>query len=433
LSGWLKSQATDIDRASIVDALLSLDGDAILALVHDWWVYARPDQCIPDGDWETWLILAGRGWGKTRTGAEAVRQMVSNGSARRIALVGRTAGDVRDVMVEGPSGILSVFPAEERPIYEPSKRRITFHTGAIATTYTGDKPDQLRGPEHDVAWCDELAAWRYATEAWDNLCFGLRLGKCPRTIVTTTPRPTRLIRELATDDRGAVHVTRGSTYDNRANLPEAFIHRLEQKYNGTRIGRQEIEAMLLEQAEGALWSLSQIDDLRVQTIPVLSQVVVAIDPAVTSGEGADETGIVVAGKTADGKGYVLEDLSGKYTPSEWARKAISAYERHNANRIIGEVNNGGDLIERNLRVENASIPYRGVRASRGKYLRAEPVSALYEQGRVHHVGVFPDLEDQMTQWAPGDPHSPDRLDALVWAFTDLLVEYRTFQVGHFRM
>ena len=389
---------------------------------YDWQRIARPEQLWPKGKhWDTWLILAGRGWGKTRTGAESIRYMVEKGRARRIALIGRTTADVRDVMVEGPAGILNVFPATTRPIYEPSKRRITFHTGAVAIAYTGDKPDQLRGPEHDLAWCDELAAWRHAGEAWDSLCFGLRLGSQPRAIVTTTPRPIPLIRDLLSEDGRATHVTTGTTYENCANLPPTYIDRLERTYAGTRIGRQEIEAALLEQAAGALWTLGRIDADRVTEAPSLQRIVVAIDPAVTSGETADETGIIVAGQCGDGHAYILEDLSGRHSPAEWARSAIRAFHRHGADRIIGEANQGGDLVERNIRVEDRRVPFRSVRATRGKWLRAEPIAALYEQARVHHVGGFPELEDQMTGWEPGAAQSPDRLDALVWALTELMV------------
>ncbi len=386
---------------------------------------ARPAQIWPKGrHWDTWLILAGRGWGKTRTGAESVRYMVESGRARRIALIGRTAADVRDVMVEGPSGILDVFPAATRPIYEPSKRRITFHTGAVAITYTGEKPDQLRGPEHDLAWCDELAAWRHASETWDGLCFGLRLGSRPRAIVTTTPRPIPLIRELLNADGRTTHLTTGSTYDNQANLPKVYLDRLKQLYAGTRFGRQEIDAVLLEQAPGALWTLGRIDADRVREVPPLQRIIIAIDPAVTSGRNADETGIIVAGRCADGHAYILEDLSGRHSPAEWAKCAIGAFHRYGADRIVGEANQGGDLVERNLRIEERRVPYRAVRATRGKWLRAEPIAALYEQGRVHHVGGFPELEDQMTAWEPGASQSPDRLDALVWALTELMVTPR---------
>ena len=393
---------------------------------YDWQRIARPEQLWPKGNhWDTWLILAGRGWGKTRTGAESIRLMVEKGRARRIALVGRTSADVRDVMVEGPSGILDVFPAATRPIYEPSKRRITFHTGAVAIAYTGDKPDQLRGPEHDLAWCDELAAWRHASSVWENLRFGLRLGHRPRAIVTTTPRPIPLIRDLLNEDGRTTHVTTGSTYDNSANLPATYLGRLERTYAGTRIGRQEIEAAMLEQAAGALWTLNRIDAGRCGETPSLQRIVVAIDPAVTSGETADETGIIVAGQCDDGHAYILEDLSGRHSPAEWARCAVRAFHRYGADRIIGEANQGGDLVERNLRVEDRRVPYRAVRATRGKWLRAEPIAALYEQGRVHHVGGFPELEDQMTGWEPGSSGSPDRLDALVWALTELMVTPRS--------
>lgn len=398
--------------------LASLSDEEAAHLLFDWAFWAREKQLPPaGGEWLTWLIMAGRGFGKTRTGAEFVRWSVMERGYRRVALVGRTAADVRDVMVEGESGLLSVFPAWMRPHYEPSKRRITFPNGAIATTYSGDKPDQLRGPQHDLAWCDEMAAWRYP-ESWDQLQFGLRLGEHPRSVVTTTPRPTKLIRELLSDE--TVHVTVGTTYENAANLAPPALAAFEKRYGGTRLGRQELLAEVLDDVPGALWTRYVLETARVKTAPELVRVVVGIDPAVTSTDESNETGIVVCGMDAKGDGYVLDDVSLRGTPSEWAKRAIRAYHLHEADRVIAEVNQGGEMVEQTIRTEDRSISFKAVRASKGKHTRAEPISALYEQGRVHHVGAFAELEDQMCTWVPGED-SPDRLDALVWALTELML------------
>lgn len=383
-----------------------------------WPLWARPNQLPPSGSWRTWLVLAGRGFGKTRTGAELVRAKVEAGVAARVALVGQTAADVRDVMIEGESGLLSVCPPWFAPRYEPSKRRLTWPNGAIATAYSADEPRQLRGPQHDFAWADELASWS-TPEAWDQLMFGLRLGADPRVIVTTTPRPTKAIRDLLGDPTTVV--TRGSTYDNRANLAPAFFEQIIRKYEGTRLGRQELHAEVLDDVPGALWTRAMLDAARVAlTPPELVRIVVGIDPAVTSGEDSDETGIIVAGKDATGFFHVLGDRSCRMTPDGWARRAVTAFDELNADRIVAEVNNGGDLVEATLRTIRRSIPYRAVRASRGKRVRAEPIAALYEQRRVHHYGDLAQLEDQMVTFTPdGMDGSPDRVDALVWALTEL--------------
>jgi phage terminase large subunit-like protein len=385
----------------------------------------RPAQTPPRGDWRVWLLIAGRGFGKTRAGAEFVRHEIAVGRARRVALVGPTALDVRNVMVEGDSGLLNIGPRRKRPLYEPSKHRLTWKNGAIAEAFSADEPDRLRGPQHDLAWCDELAAWRYPA-AWDMLLFGLRLGRDPRVIVTTTPRPVKLIRALLADPK--VAVTRGRTIENRANLAPAFLDAIVKRYEGTRLGRQELDAELLDDLPGALWTHALIDAARLTAAPgALARIVVAIDPAVSSGEEADETGIVIAGRDASGHGYVLADASGRLAPAEWARAAAAAYRAHRADRVVAEVNNGGDLVEATLRVIDPAIAFRAVHASRGKAARAEPVAALYEQGRVHHLGAFPALEDQMCALAPdfdgaAQGWSPDRVDALVWALTDLFID-----------
>lgn len=404
----------------------SLSRKQALQIKYDWSYRARPAQSPPAGDWRIWLLLAGRGFGKTRTGAELVRARVAAQTARHIALVAPTEADARDVMVEGESGILATAPPWGRPLYEPSKRRLTWPNGAIATIFSADEPERLRGPQHDFTWCDELAAWRYP-EAWDMLMFGLRLGDDPRAVVTTTPRPTALIRGLLADPK--VVVTRGRTAENRANLAPAFLDQIVRRYEGTRLGRQELDAEILDDMPGALWQRGMIEAARTNAMPTLVRVVVAIDPAVASHAHADETGIVVAGRDAEGNGYVLADVSGRYGPAEWARAAIAAYGAHHADRIVAEVNNGGEMVEATLRTVDPNVPFAAVRASRGKAARAEPVAALYEQGRIHHVGAFPALEDQMCAFSSdfdraAAGYSPDRVDALVWALTELLVETR---------
>jgi phage terminase large subunit-like protein len=423
-AAWLASLPEAL-RNSLVAALSPAEAEALL---FDWQFWARPNQLPPEGEWRVWLLLAGRGFGKTRTGAEMVRARVAARTARRIALVAPTAADARNVMVEGESGILAISPPGDRPRYEPSKRRLTWSNGAVATLYSADEPERLRGPQHDTAWCDELASWRYP-EAWDMLMLGLRLGADPRVLATTTPRPTKLIRELAADR--TVIVTRGTTYENRANLAPEFVEQIVRKYEGTRLGRQEIEAEILDDMPGGLWNRGVIEAARARTAPDLLRVVVAIDPAATSGEAADETGIIVAGKDAQGHGWVLADLSGRYKPAEWAKTAIAAYHSHRADRVVAEVNNGGEMVEATLRVIEPDLAFAAVHASRGKVTRAEPVAALYEQGRVHHLGAFAQLEDQMCALSRGGRAngemrrvggSPDRADALVWALTDLLLE-----------
>ncbi len=377
------------------------------------------------------MLLAGRGFGKTRTGAEYVREMKE--TCGRIALIAPTAGDARDVMVEGESGLLAISPPWDRPVYEPSKRRLTWNNGAQATTYSADEPDRLRGPQHDGGWADELAAWRYA-EAWDMFLFGLRLGTRPRGVITTTPKPVKLVRDLLRDPRCAV--TRGSTFDNRANLAGSFLDSIVAKYAGTRLGRQEIEAEMLDDVPGALWARGQIDHVRHP--PDLRRIVVAVDPATTSGEDSDETGIIVAGVGTNGRGYVLADLTCRSSPQGWARVVVDAFTTFKADRIVAETNQGGDMVEATLRTVAGLIPFTGVHAKRGKVLRAEPVSALYEQGRISHIGSLTALEDQMCSFtADFDKntagYSPDRVDALVYALTELMVQPEVRPAREIRM
>ncbi len=358
--------------------------------------------------------MAGRGFGKTRAGAEFIRAEVEAGRANRIALVGKTPADVRDVMIEGESGILNISPPWCMPHYEPSKRKLTWPNGAIAITFSSFEPDQLRGPQHDTFWADELRTWAYARETWDNLMFGLRLGHHPRGIITTTPSPIELIRSLVKETTTVV--SRGTTYENRAFLAPSFYSQIVSRYEGTRLGKQEIHAELLEDVPGALWHRA---DILYKKPPDLQRVVVAIDPAVTSGAESDETGIVVASKGIDGFYYVLADRSARVSPDAWAKRAIQSYRDFNADTIIGEVNQGGEMVQLTLRTVEPSIPYKAVHASRGKQARAEPISALYEQHRVFHVEPFAELEDQLCCWTPESGESPDRLDALVWALSEL--------------
>ncbi len=399
-----------------------------------WEVVARPEQILPPGDdWLVWLILAGRGFGKTRTGAEAVLEWVRRGACGRLALIAPTAGDARDVMVEGESGLVAVSSADGFPAdYEPSKRRLTWPNGAMATLYSAEEPDRLRGPQHDGAWVDEIAAWADAVETWDQLQFGMRLGSRPRVVATTTPRPVPIIRKLIGDPKTVV--TRGSTFDNAENLAASFLGNIKAAYEGTRLGRQELYAEILDDNPGALWKLEQIEKCRVRNVPDLRRVGVGVDPAVSANAASDETGIVVAGvgmcRCKGGEpelhGFVLDDETAIYTPDGWAKKVASVYRMRSADRVIAEVNNGGDLVESNLRtLGDPDISYLAVHASRGKQTRAEPVAALYEQGKVHHVtgSDLAKLEDQMTQWNPSmDGRSPDRVDALVWVLSWLMLE-----------
>lgn len=404
------------------EILASLTEEDAKELEWDWrGFWARKNQIRPPGDWLYWLLLAGRGFGKTRTGAETVREWVSEG-ARRIHLVGATASDVRNVMVQGESGLLQCFPPHQRPNYEPSKHIITFHTGAIAETFTADEPERLRGPQCDHFWADELAAWRFLEAAWENLTLGFRLGDNLQGVISTTPKPLPLIKEIMADPQTVV--TRASSYENRSNLAPAFW-KVIRKYEGTRIGRQELEAEILEDIPGSLWNRGILDATRVRTfnLDLVIRVVVAIDPAVTAGENSSETGIIVAALQRTGHVLILDDLTCRESPLGWAKIAIAAYKSRRADRIVGEVNNGGDLVEANIRAVDPNVSYRSVRASRGKAVRAEPVAALYEQGRVHHVGSFGNLEDQMCGFVPGvEGKSPDRMDALVWAVTELLID-----------
>lgn len=380
------------------------------------WKHARADQTPPqDPDWLLWLLLSGRGSGKTRAGAEYTHRMTNH--VGRLALVAPTGPDGRDIMIEGESGLVTIAAPDRRPHYEPSKRRLTWPNGAVATLFTAEEPDRLRGPEHGFAWCDEACFYPLIVEVWDNLMFGLRLGRAPRVVVTTTPKPRKWLKEQIKDP--ATRLSRATTYDNLDNLAPVFAERIISRYEGTRLGRQEIHAEVLEDVEGALWTWELIEAARMPEVPDLDRIVVAVDPAGSTRKTADETGIIVVGRA--GKDfYVLADRSGRMSPLGWATATQNAYDDFSADAVVPEVNYGGEMVVATLRSSGLDARVLPVRARRGKAIRAEPVVGLYEQGRVHHIGTFPALETQLTEWVPyEDPDSPDRLDALVYAITEL--------------
>lgn len=410
-------------------------------LLHTYEFWARPTQLEPLGnDWDYWIFNAGRGAGKTFAGANWVRHRIKSGDAH-IACVAPTKGDVRRIMVEGESGLLAqswkgdtTYKGKQMgyPVWTPTNNTMTWENGAKATFYSAEDPDRLRGPNHYSAWCDEVSSWNNAQDVWDMLSFTMRSGRHPRVLVTTTPKPTKLMRMLLKHPKS--HITGGSTYDNAANLADTFLEAVKATYEGTRLGRQELYAEMLEEAEGALWTTEVLDkalredmgksrEERLEFSKTLSRIVVAIDPAITSNEESDMTGIVVAGVDVNGHGYIIEDCTGKYTPQGWAAKAISLYNEYSADRIVAERNQGGEMVRSTLTSEDETVPIRLVHASRGKFARAEPVSALYEQGKVYHARGLDELETQMRTWEPlGSIGSPDRLDALVWAITDLMLK-----------
>lgn len=446
-----KPHASKIDP----ELLAELTDEEADDLLHTWEFWARDNQLEPapyleNGElWTIWLILAGRGFGKTRTGAETVIDWVKTGQCKRVALIAEDSADARDVMVEGESGIIACSPRGFKPKYEPSKRRLTWPNGAVATLFSAEDFDSLRGPQFDGAWCDELCKWRYAQEAWDNLMFGLRLGEHPKVIVTTTPRPMSLLKEIIL--RTDTAITKGNTLENIDNLAPPFRKAVVDKYMGTRLGRQELNAEILDDVPGALWSRSMLDELRIRpvnpetpiTLPDFVRVVVSIDPAKEVGKvkgkkGEDssfaETGIIVSARDAAGKAYVLEDLTLHGSPEEWGRVAVQAFDDWDADLIVYEANQGGEMVAAVLRGAAKSlkddglrsadfVPLKAVHATRGKIVRAEPVSQLYEQRKVHHIGLFPELEDQLCEYTPEGNmgYSPDRMDALVWGLTELMI------------
>ncbi len=403
--------------------------DEVEVIRSTWNIWARPDQLPPEPPKPIWLVLGGRGAGKTRTGAEWVKGMAlghpsfTERPTERIALVGETQGQVRDVMIEGVSGLLSIHTRWERPIWQPSLRRLQWPNGAIAQVFTAEDPEGLRGPQFGAAWCDELAKWPNLQECWDMLQFGLRLGNHPRQVVTTTPRPVSLVKRLLVEPH--VAVSRAKTQDNHYNLAAEFVRTVTEAYGGTRLGRQELDGEIVEESHDALWTRAMIEVARERLYPPLARIAVAVDPPASSSQRADRCGLVVAGVDADGLGHVLEDATmAGARPQEWAEKAVSLYRRHEADALVVEVNQGGEMVESIIREVDAGVPVVSVRATRGKYLRAEPVAALYAQGRVRHAGTFPELEDEMCSFGPGGlegGRSPDRLDALVWALTHLML------------
>lgn len=400
--------------------LASLSEKEFASLEYDWRFWARTNQIAPEGIWSTWLVLAGRGFGKTEAGAQWVRERWKAG-AMKIALVAETSKDLDEVMVPR---LLAIHPEHERPEVRFRPVRITWPNGAEALGYNGTEPNQLRGPEFDTAWVDELAKYRRARDLWDMLAFTMRSGSDPRICVTTTPRVVPVIRELIKDKTTVI--TKGSTFDNSGNLPKQFLDKLKARYGGTRLGRQELEAEMLEDLVGALWNHEAIDKTRVDEQPEMTRVVVAVDPSGTSGNSdtGDSIGIVIAGKGVDGRGYILGDYTCKLSPHGWGRRTAAAYHNFNADRVVAERNFGGAMVEHVIKTVDDNISYKEVTASRGKSIRAEPIAALYEQGKISHVGSFPELEDQMCNMGPEGyvgEGSPDRLDAMVWALTDLML------------
>lgn len=476
-----------VQRQWLKDLFKALSPQEQRDLQNAWHFWARSNQIAPSGQWTFWLLLAGRGFGKTRTGAEWINERVQSGLAKRIALVAPTAADVRKVMVEGESGILAISPPWNRPLFEPSKLQLTWPNGAIAQLFSAEEPERLRGPQCDTFWADELAAWKKLQETWDMLQFGFRLGTDPRGCITTTPKPLPIVKQLVQDDRdmpeerrnddwsGETAVTRGSTYDNKANLAPKFYSTVVKKYEGTRLGRQELEAAILEDMPGALWNRSQIDANRINgVIPFpdiikpmdivtgtreyedmallkrladailaavpedLVRISVNVDPNVSNDEGSDEIGITVTGKGMSGRGYTLADCSMKGSPDEWASTAVLAHDLFKADQIVGEANQGGNMVQYTIEQTARNLKAKGLRtsdfvgitlvhATRGKVTRAEPTSLLYEQNRVSHIGTMRVLEDQMCLFTSDFDrksmgYSPDRVDSLVWGFTFLFNE-----------
>ena len=409
-----------LPEAERTQILASLSNSDLAELEFDWKFWARQNQLAPEGVWSVWLVLAGRGFGKTEAGVQWIKKRQSKG-AMNIALIAETSKDLVDVMVPR---LLSIYPEDERPEARFSPVKVTWPNGAVALGYNGTEPDQLRGPQFDTALVDELAKYKRARELWDMLAFTMRSGDDPRVMVTTTPRPIPVIREIIKDQKTII--TRGSTFDNAGNLPAVFLANLKKRYSGTRLGRQELEAEMLEDLVGALWSRDEMDAQRLEAAPTMRRIVVGVDPSGTGGadDEGDSIGIVIAGKGTDGRGYVLGDYTCKLSPDGWGRRTVDAYKTFGADRVVAERNYGGAMVEHVIRTVDKNISYKEVTASRGKVVRAEPIAALYEQGRISHVGGFGELEDQMCSMGPDGfvgEGSPDRVDALVWALTDLMM------------
>ncbi len=411
--------ASMIERADVRESILSAPPDIQAAAQYEWPIWARPDQLEPEGDHRYFMACAGRGWGKTRAGTEWVRTQIESGKSSRAIIVAATAADLRDTLVEGPSGLMTICPPWNRPLYEPSKRRLTWKNGATVALYSSEEPDRLRGVNADLLLADELAAWKYPA-AWDMALFALRLGSNPRAMITTTPRPTKIIRELL--KRDDCFVVRGSTYDNRANLAPQFIEEIVRRYEGTRLGRQEIHAEVLDDVDGAVLTREQIETLRVDEAPDLGRIIVGVDPAISSGENSDQTGIVVVGKGVDDHLYALADRSCRLGPAGWARRVVDAFREFQADTIVVEKNQGGAMCEHTIRSVDENVPITMVTATRGKHVRAQPILSLFEQGKAHTLPGLTKLEDQLASFslegyeADG---SPDSADAFVWAATEL--------------
>lgn len=405
----------------------TFDSETVARIVGHWWEMARIAQYPVLDIRDTWLVVGGRGSGKTRLGAEWVdgvvhgRRPFALNRHDRLALVGETLGDVREVMIDGASGIMSL-KRRYRPTYEPSRRRLVWPNGAVAQVFSSEDPESLRGPQFAAAWCDELAKWAHADACWDMLQFGMRLGDRPRQLVTTTPRPIALLRRLLADP--GVTLTRMATVENAGNLAPGFLDAVNRRYAGTRLGRQELDGEMIDDRPDALWTRAALEAARGEARP-LRRVVVAVDPPASARRSSDACGLIVAGLCEDGTGVVLEDATiGAASPQRWAQKAVALYHRHEADCIVAEVNQGGDMVTTVIRMVDAAVPVKPVRATRGKWLRAEPVAALYEQGRVRHAAAMPALEDEMCDFGTdglSGGHSPDRVDALVWALSELML------------
>lgn len=420
----------------VADVLSKLDPKKAEELRYNWKFWARPNQIAPDGDWNTWLILAGRGFGKSRAGTEWVREMVKQGH-KRIALVTATNSDIERVAITGESGFLNscwkgdkTYKGEPMglPNWSPTKRTLTWENGAQLQAFSAEEPERLRGPQFSAAYCDELCAWSKDRGTWEQLQFTLRLGKHPQVCIATTPKPTKLIQEILKSPKTVA--TYGSTFDNSVNLASTYLEAVKMQFEGTRLGRQELYAEILDEAAGALWTrdllakceIGEVED-PVEFAKTLARVVVSVDPAVTSNADSDMTGIIVAGIDINGCSYILQDATDRYTPEGWATKAIDLYHLYEADKIVAERNQGGDMVKHTLHTVNETVPVKLVHASRGKFARAEPVSSLYERGKVKHLRGLDALETQMTTWEPlGSIGSPDRLDAMVWAVTELALK-----------
>lgn len=411
------------------ELISSIAADDPTSIMDDWAFKARLEQLPPGGDWFLWVLLGGRGMGKTTTGSNWLIKKHMLGEAKNSAIIAATAGDLNAFCLEGPAGILRQAPNYFLPQYIPSKSKLLWPNGSETRLYSSEKPDRLRSGNHDAAWCDEVSYWAKPDYVWDMLMFTLRIG-VPQCVITMTPRPIRLVKKIVAREGDDAIITRGATHDNIANLSDIYIKKVIQPYVGTRLGRQEINGEILMDAEGALWNHAQLDECRNYTIPEFTKVSIAVDPATTNNDTSDECGIVAAGKDWEGRGYVLGDHSLKDTPLNWAKKAVAMYHHYKANDIVAEVNQGGDLVETVIHSIDSDIKVVKVHASRGKVARAEPVSALYEQGRVMHCGDFPTLEDEMCMFVPGELKvSPNRADALVWAITHLMIDSKRGRAG----